>query len=293
MHKPGAHKGKSYPETIFFNGEWMKYDQARISVFDRGFMLGDGVYEVTPFYEGKAFGLKEHLDRLQYSLDEIMIDLDASLLEPVMFEAVSKAGLAHKDAAVYIQVSRGVAPRTHYFPENVEPTVLIYAFPASLRDFENRQWKVLVSEDLRWHRCDIKSTSLLANIKSNTESHRLGLDENLLVRDGYFTEGSHSTIFIARDNVIYTHPEGPQILSGITRKFVIQICRELNIELWEEAFPVSDIESVDEIFVTGTTTQVTAVKEMFSEGKMIFSKPETGPLTRKIQEAFILKTRSL
>ncbi|TBW28491.1 aminotransferase class IV [Gramella sp. KN1008] len=293
MQVGGVHNKKTYPEIVWFNDEWVKYDEAKISVFDRGFMLGDGVYEVTPFYEGKAFGLKEHLARLQYSLDEIMLDLDASLLKPLMFEAVSKAGLSEKDAAVYIQVSRGVAPRTHYFPDNVKPTILMYAFPATLRGFENKQWSVLVSEDLRWQRCDIKSTSLLANIKSNTESHLLGLDENLLVRDGLFTEGSHSTIFFVRNNTIYTHPEGPQILSGITRKFVIEICSELNIEVKEEAFPLSELERVDEAFLTGTTTQVMAIKEMFSEGNKIYDKPEFGPLTRKIQQAFIQKTRSL
>lgn len=271
----------------------MKYDQARISVFDRGFMLGDGVYEVTPFYEGKAFGIEEHLTRLQYSLDEIMINLDASGLKPLMYEALERSGLSQKDAAVYIQVSRGVAPRTHYFPENTNPTVLLYAFEVSLINFQHKQWRVLVSEDLRWHRCDIKSTSLLANIKSNTESHRLGLDENLLVRNGFFTEGSHSTIFFIKKGIVYTHPEGPQILSGITRKFVIEICRNLNLEVKEEAFPYSQVQKVEEVFLTGTTTQITAVKEMFSDGDKIFNKPETGAVTRKIQEAFIHKTRDL
>lgn len=292
MQRPGDHKAKSYPEIVYFNGEWMKYDQAKISVFDRGFMFGDGIYEVTPFYEGKAFGLNEHLARLQYSMDEIMINLDAASLEPIMMEAISKSGLSHADAAIYIQVSRGVAPRTHYFPEDVEPSILIYAFPVSLKGFENKQWSVLVSEDLRWHRCDIKSTSLLANIKSNTQSHRLGLDENLLLRDGLFTEGSHSTIFFIKDNVIYTHPEGPHILSGITRKFVIEICVELNVEIKEEAFPFSALNTVDEIFLTGTTTQVIAVSEIFTEKNKIYDKPGIGSLTRKIQQAFIQKTRS-
>ncbi|MCM4154520.1 aminotransferase class IV [Christiangramia antarctica] len=290
---PGGHKVKSYPEIVYFNGEWMKYDQAKISVFDRGFMFGDGIYEVTPFYEGKAFGLQEHLARLQYSMDEIMIELDAASLKPIMVEAISKSGLSSADAAVYIQVSRGVAPRTHYFPEDVEPTILIYAFPASLKAFENKQWSVLVSEDLRWHRCDIKSTSLLANVKSNTQSHRLGLDENLLLRNGLFTEGSHSTIFFIKNNVVYTHPEGPQILSGITRKFVMEICKELNIDVIEEAFPFSHLNTVDEAFLTGTTTQVMAVKEMFTDGNKIYDKPEIGSLTRKIQQAFIQKTRNL
>ncbi|MFD1095407.1 aminotransferase class IV [Salegentibacter chungangensis] len=284
---------RSYPSEVYFNGEWMPYDQAKISVFDRGFMLGDGLYEVTPFYEGKPFRLEDHLARLEYCLNEIMIDFDTSSLKALKLEAVSRAGLSQKDAAVYMQVSRGVAPRTHYFPEDVKPTFLMYAFPVKLEGFQHKQWRVLVSEDLRWHRCDIKSTSLLANIKSNSESHRLGLDENLLTRDGYFTEGSHSTIFFIRNGIAYTHPEGPQILSGITRKVVIELCRELNIPVKEQAFPVSELESVDEVFLTGTTTQVMAVSEMISEGKTIYAQPEIGPVTRKLQEAFVAKTRNL
>lgn len=293
MSITGNHKGKTFPEIVYFNGEWMKPEQAKTSVFDRGFMFGDGIYEVTPFYEGKPFGIQEHLARLQYSLDEIMIEFKASSLEDLMFEAIAKANLSNRDAAVYIQVSRGVAPRTHYFPENISPTILMYAFPAELKDFENKQWKVLVSEDLRWHRCDIKSTSLLANIKSNTESHRRGLDENLLVRDGCFTEGSHSTIFFIKDRVVYTHPEGPQILSGITRKFVIEICRELNLEVKEIAYPFSDLNLVDEVFLTGTTTQVMSIKEMICGDKKVFGDPVIGPITKNIQKAFIQKTRNL
>jgi len=284
---------KTFPEEVYLNGEWINPKRAFVSVFDRGFMLGDGIYEVTPFYDGKPFRLKDHLDRLQYCLNEVQIELDAFSLKEIMLEAVSRAGLSKSDCAVYIQINRGVAPRTHFFPEQIEPTVLLYAFPVSLNGFENKQASVLVSEDLRWHRCDIKSISLMANIKANDQAHSLGLDENLLIRDGFFTEGSHTSIFFVKNKMIFTHPEGPHILSGITRKVILEICREMELELSEKALHINELKDVTEVFLTGTTTQILSVKSMLLNEKEIFNMPETGEITRQLQEAFITLTRSL
>jgi D-alanine transaminase len=284
---------KAFPKEVYLNGEWINSEKAFISVFDRGFMLGDGIYEVTPFYDGNPFRLKDHLDRLQYCLNEIQIELDAGSLKKVMLEAVSRAGLSKRDCAVYIQITRGVAPRTHFFPEQIEPTVLLYAFPVSLNGFESKQASVLVSEDLRWHRCDIKSISLMANIKANNQAHSLGLDENLLVREGFFTEGTHTSIFFVKNNEIFTHPEGPHILSGITRKLILEMCCEMNISIIEKALHIDELKEVDEVFLTGTTTQILAVKSMFLNEKEIFRRNETGENTRQLQEKFIKLTRNL
>jgi D-alanine transaminase len=284
---------KSFPKEVFLNGEWINPENAFISVFDRGFLLGDGIYEVTPFYEGKPFRLKDHLERLQYCLNEIEIEFDAFSLQEIMLEAVTRSGFLESDCAVYIQITRGVAPRTHFFPEEIQPAVLLYAFPAVLKGFENKQASVLVSEDLRWHRCDIKSISLLANIKANNEAHRLGLDENILVRDGFFTEGSHSSIFFLKNHRIFTHPEGPHILSGITRKVILEMCREMNLEISEIALPIDELKEVDEVFLTGTTTQILSVKSMVLNEKEIFSRSGAGEITRQLQVAFIKLTRSL
>ncbi len=269
----------------------MPSQEATVSVFDRGFMFGDGIYEVTPFYRGKPFKLQEHLDRLKYCLSEIKIPFDFSILEPLMFEALSRAGLADKDAAVYMQVSRGAAPRTHYFPEDPKPTFLMYAFPVQLENFQEKRWEVLVSEDFRWQRCDIKSTALLANTMSNDDAIASGYHENLLVRDGYFTEGSHSTAFFVVGDTIYTHPEGPCILSGITRKVVLEICRELGITCKEEAFPVNRISDAKEVFLTGTTTQITAVSLLKDRGRVLF-KGEKGEITARLQKEFLKRTRT-
>ncbi|UJH92385.1 aminotransferase class IV [Antarcticibacterium sp. 1MA-6-2] len=223
-------EAKSYPQEVYFNGKWMKPGEAYISVFDRGFMFGDGIYEVTPFYGGKPFKLKEHLKRLQYCLDQVQIKFEAFSLEALMAEAVSRAGLAEADAAVYIQVTRGVAPRSHFFPENIEPTVLLYAYKINLRGFETNPLNVLASEDKRWHRCDIKATALMGNILANEEAIANNFDENIMVRNGYFSEGSHTNIFFVKNATVYTHPEGPHILSGITRQVVIDLCTQLRIK---------------------------------------------------------------
>lgn len=283
---------KTYPKEVYFNGKWMAPEGAFISVFDRGFMFSDGVYEVTPFYKGDAFRMRDHLDRLKYSLKETGISYDVDSLEVVMNEALSRQELTTRDAAVYIQITRGVAPRTHFIPEEIEPTILLYAYPVTLEGFEEKEAEVLVSEDLRWHRCDIKSISLLANIQANTLSHRKGLGETLLVRDGYFTEGSHSSIFFIKNDKLFTHPESPCILSGVTRKVIIDLCEDLKIEVIEKAVHIDELVEVDEIFLTGTTTQVLSVKSIFSgEDEEIFTG-KTNKITKKLQQAFIDITRN-
>lgn len=281
---------KYFPDEVYLNGKWLKHDEAYVSVFDRAFMLGDGIYEVTPFYCGKAFLLEAHLNRLQTCLNKIQIDFDAFSLKPIVKEAISRAGLGDKDAAVYIQVSRGVAPRTHYYPEKVKTTILLYAFPVKLKGFENKNWDVLVSEDKRWHRCDIKSTALLANVMANEEAVSRGFNENLLIRKGYFTEGSHTSIFFVKYGMVFTHPANNDILEGITRNFVIELCAELDIKVKEKAVHVDELVEIDEIFLTGTTTQIVPVNTITRGEKRVYSAKKD-QITRKLQKVFKQRTR--
>ena len=283
---------KTYPAEVHFKDRWLKPEEAFVSVFDRSFMFGDGIYEVTPFYSGRAFRLADHVERVKYCLREMSIDFDTSNLEKLMMKAVERSDFSSQDAAVYLQISRGKAPRSHFIPDNVEPTLLLYAFQVNLRYFEDRYWKVIASEDLRWHRCDIKSTALLANTMANDAAISAGYDENLLFRDGYFTEGSHTTIFFVKSDTVYTHPEGRQILSGITRRVIIEICKDLNIPIKEEAFAVANLSEVDEVFLTGTTTQVAPVSSIEIEGKEVFGRSEKGETTRRLQEEFVRRTRN-
>ena len=281
---------KKYPSEVYLNGKWLKPDEAYVSVFDRAFMFGDGVYEVTPFYKGKAFKLKEHLKRLQYSLDQIQVAFDAFLLENLMYEALDRLNLNETDAAVYIQVSRGAAARSHFIPEKIESSILLYAFPVTLEGFEKKTWEVMATEDKRWHRCDIKSTALLANVMANEEAIAAGFAENLLVRKGYFTEGSHSSLFFVKYGVLHTHPEGPEILSGVTRAEVINICTDLNIKVVEKAVHIDELVEVDEIFVTGTTTQIIPISSITHKNKKVYTARKDS-ITRKLQKVFIERTR--
>lgn len=282
---------KKYPSEVYLNGKWLKPDEAYVSVFDRAFMFGDGVYEVTPFYKGKAFKLKEHLKRLQYSLDQIQVAFDAFSLENLMYEALDRLNLNETDAAVYIQVSRGAAARSHFIPEKIESSILLYAFPVTLEGFEKKTWEVMATEDKRWHRCDIKSTALLANVMANEEAIAAGFAENLLVRKGYFTEGSHSSLFFVKYGVLHTHPEGPEILSGVTRAEVINICTDLNIKVVEKAVHIDELVEVDEIFVTGTTTQIIPISSITHKNKKVYTARKDS-ITRKLQKVFIERTRS-
>ncbi|SFS77993.1 D-alanine transaminase [Zhouia amylolytica] len=281
---------KTFPEVVYLNGEWLRQEHATISVFDRGFIFGDGLYEVIPFYSGKFFLKDAHLNRLRYGLNQVHIDFDVSRLEPVLEEAVTKVKLGEQDGAVYIQITRGVAPRTHYYPENVTPTILVYAFPVALKGFDKRFVDVLITEDYRWHRCDIKATSLIANVAMNDEAIKNGFHETILHRQGVITEGSHSSIFFVVNNEVYTHPEGHYILPGITRKAVIDLCKKLDVVIHEDPLKIDQLSEVDEVFLTGTTTQILGVKSMIMNGEVCFKKQEAGEITKRLQHAFIALT---
>ena len=283
---------KKYPADVFLNGGWVPADQAKVSVFDRGFLFGDGIYEVIPFYHGKLFTLEAHLDRLKTGLKEVEITYPVDALRTVVAEAVSRNG--QPSGIVYLQLTRGVAPRTHYFPTDTEPTVFAYAAPYAFDGFEKKLATVIVSEDFRWHRCDLKSVSLIANVLANNEAHQLGVAENVFHRGEYITEGSHTSVFFVRDGVLFTHPEGTHILPGITRSVVLDIAKRLGIEAREEAVSLSGLRTVSEAFLTGTTAQVTAIGTVRHRGETWqIGRGEAGPVTKRIQQAFIEEIDSL
>lgn len=282
---------KSFPKRVFLNSEWKNAEEAKISVFDRGFVFGDGLYEVIPFYNGKFFLKEDHLNRLSYGLKEINIEFDVDGINDVLLKAIREADLDGSDGAAYIQVTRGVAPRIHSYPSESKPTVLIYAFPVVLEGFEEKSVDVLVSEDYRWHRCDIKSTSLVANVAMNNEAVKNGFHENVLHRNGVITEGSHSSVFFVRNKVVYTHPNGKFILPGITRKATIDLCRANNIQIIETPLSIDQLSTVDEVFLTGTRTQILAVRSVVMNGVARFKQNQIGEITRILQQELIGKTR--
>ena len=212
-----------YPNIVFLNNEYLNPQDAKISIFDRGFMFGDGVYEVIASYEGKLFQSKQHLERLSYCLGQINLDYDVSGILDNINYLIGKSQLNNSDFIAYIQITRGVAPRQHSYPGNISPTSLIYLLPFSLPGINNNQLKVITCSDFRWHRCDIKSVSLLPNIMANQSAHDEIAFENIFIRNGIVTEGTHSNIFFVKDNTVITHPVNRDILDGITRKVVLKL----------------------------------------------------------------------
>lgn len=276
------------PEIAFVNGEFMPLERAVVPIEDRGFQFADGVYEVLATYGGRLYALEPHFKRLERSLRELRLpfDLRAYGLEDIVQEGIERSG--YSEVLVYIQITRGVAPRHHEFPEgNVEPTVVMTVkqlrrLPAE--EYE-RGVRIISAPDLRWKRCDIKSISLLANILAKQEAAQVGAFETLLVDErGRVTEGSSTSAFCVRQSVLWTAPEGPHILPSITRGILLDLARQLEIPVREEFCRLEDYLQADEVFLAGTTTEALAVVQI-NEAMIGNGKP--GPLARRLREAFL------
>ncbi len=249
-------------EIGYLNGAFIPKEQISISPDDRGFLFGDGVYEVVRWYDGFFFDMEGHHNRLKRSLRELRISWSrADLFPSIAIELIKQNKLENQSSMVYFQVTRGAAPRTHSFPSpDVKPTVYAYAWGFT-PDTASRESgiKVMLKEDIRWNRCDIKSVSLLANTISFQEASVNGLKECIFVRNGVITEGSHSNIFFVIDGTLFTHPESNWVLSGITRRNVLRIAHEAGIKIREEALPENRIRFSQEAFITNTSAEVTPV----------------------------------
>src|SRR5262245_5149121 len=220
---------------VYLNGQFLPKDQVRISPDDRGFLLGDGIYEVTRTYDGRLFLPREHLDRMRYSLCEVQINLpDLDQMESVWHELLQRNNYGKDNAIVYVQVTRGAAPRTHAFPNPpVPPTVYAYAAPVKVKFDPQVGVGAITVPDQRWARCDIKSVSLLANCIANTQAQERGAFEAIFVRDGVALEGSHTSLFAVIDGEVRTAPKNNYVLPGITRGLVVDLCHEAGIPLRE------------------------------------------------------------
>ncbi len=279
-----------YPDKVYLNGKIVPSKEATISVFDRGFLFGDGIYEVMVQIGNRFFYEEEHLQRLKYCLSEINIAYNVDLLRKEIPLLVQQTNLVGKDCLLYIQVSRGVAPRQHAYPKNTTPTVMMYALPKVLPDINTVRASVVTAEDMRWLRCDIKMTSLLGNVMANEYAMQNGCYETVLVRNGVVTEASHCNVFFVKNAVVYTHPANTFILDGITRKIVLQLCKKLNIKVEETAVLKADIKHMDEAFLTGTSTQIASIQQI--DDHLFYQDKAVGSITQRLQNAFLeLKSR--
>jgi D-alanine transaminase len=277
----------------YFNGKFIPKDETRISPDDRGFLFADGVYEVVRWYEGFFFDMPGHVGRLKRSLRELRINWsEADSFPAIANDLIIQNKLENQPAMVYLQVTRGVASRTHCFPSpEVKPTIYAYSW-GFVPDNQSKETgiKVMLKEDIRWTRCDIKSVSLLANTISFQEAVENGLKECIFVRNGLITEGSHSNIFFVIDGTLFTHPETNHILSGITRKNVLRIAQESGIKIREEALQENRIRFIQEAFITNTSSEVTPVTEL---GGNTLGEGAPGPVTKVIREKFDAEIKSL
>jgi D-alanine transaminase len=280
-------------ETTYFNGKFIPKEEVKISPDDRGFLFADGIYEVVRWYNGFFYDMNSHVTRLKRSMRELRINwTDADLFPSVANDLIKLNKLEDQPAMVYLQVTRGVARRSHYFPpSDIPPTVYAYVW-SFIPDTVAKETgiKVMLKEDIRWNRCDIKSVALLANTLSFQEACENGLKECIFVRNGIITEGSHSNIFFIINGTLFTHPETNHVLSGITRKNVLRVAQEAGINIREEAVQENRLRFVQEAFITNTSAEVTPVIEI---GGNIVGDGVPGPLTKIIHEKFIYETIAL
>ncbi len=246
---------------VFLDGDFLPKEQAKVSVLDRGFLLGDGVYEVIPVYSGRCFQLSGHLIRLQNSLDGVRMTNPYSIEQwrDIIEELVTRNGGGNQ--SVYLQVTRGVAPRDHVFPEGVEPTAFVMSNPlqAVPEKYKKQGISAITLPDIRWQNCNIKAITLLPNSLLKQQAQDAGAQEALLIRDGYLTEGSASNAYAVIDSVIYTAPKDEKVLPGITRDLVIATAKKAGISLVEEAVSEAQLATADEIWVSSSTKEILPV----------------------------------
>ena len=272
---------------VYLNGEYVEHASARVSVDDRGFLFADGVYEVARVYAGRIFLMHPHMERMRHGLTELRINPAAVDDVPEIAERLlDENDLRHGDATVYVQVTRGAAPRAHAFPApETPPTVYVMAKPFKQHPatyFEDGVAAVTVP-DTRWSRCDIKSIALLPNVLANQQAKEQGAFEALFVRDGVVIEGSHSNLFGVLNGELVTYELCGYILGGITRKLIMDRAPELGITVREAPIHLDQLEKVEELFLSGTTTEVMPISKV--DHKLV-GDGKPGPITRRLQEAY-------
>ncbi|MBD3861059.1 D-amino-acid transaminase [Bacillus sp. 28A-2] len=269
---------------VLYNGDFIEKKDAHVDIEDRGYQFGDGVYEVIRVYNGALFTLKEHTERLFKSAKEIGIHLQGTVSD---MEEKLKQLVAHNqltDGGVYIQVTRGVAPRKHQYADSLTPQITAYTFQVKKPVQEQTKGaKALLSEDLRWLRCDIKSLNLLYNVMEKQKASEAGAFEAILIRDGFVTEGTSSNVYAVIEGVIRTHPANNLILNGITRRKLLEVCEEEGCSVEETRITKEELLRAQEIFISSTTAEVIPIVEI--DGQRV-GEGVPGEITKRVLEGF-------
>ncbi len=271
---------------VFLNGEFLPLQQARVSPLDRGFLFGDGVYEVIPAYAGQLFRIEQHLQRLQNSLDAVRMANPYSsqqwlnILQELMWRQ------DYDNHVIYLQVTRGADDhRSHAIPADIEPTVFVMSSrlktePATAH---HPGAHTITREDSRWRHCDIKAVTLLANVLLRQQAVDRQCEETFLVCDGKITEGAASNIFIVRDQTLFTPPQGPMLLPGVTRDLILEIAEDIDFPCQERTFSTHDLLAADEVWFTSSSREIVPVISV--DGQQI-GCGTPGPVWHKFISAF-------
>ena len=252
---------------VYLNGNFIPKDKAYIPVMDRGFLFGDGIYEVFPVYDNTVIGLEPHLNRLQDGLDAINIENPHSKDEWInLINKVVTLNNKNSSQAIYLQISRGCDENRKHTYGKLKPTIYIQSSgiePKDKRDLTKGK-SAITREDIRWLKSNTKATSLLANTLYAQEAKESNSEEAILYRDGIVTEASSSNVFIVKDSILYTHPKGPKILPGVTRDIVIHCAENLGIKVKEEKFTKEQLMQADEVWISSSTREILPITSIDS-----------------------------
>lgn len=275
--------------TVYLNGGFIPKEAAKLSVDDRGFVFGDGIYEVVRVIEGRIFAWHEHEARMARGLGAVRIPFgpsDVAGLEAVCNRLVADNNLRNGEATVYLQVTRGAAPRTHYFPPaGTAPTVYAAAskFTPSA-DMRDKGIKAITFPDFRWARCDLKTVNLMGAVLARQAAHEHGAYEALLIRDGMLTEGAATNAFAVIGGVVRTYPLSNYILPGVSRMYAVESARAIGVTVSEDPVTEAEMRGAAELFIAGTTTDIAPIVSL--DGAPV-GDGTPGPVTRRVQKEFL------
>jgi len=280
------------PELAYVNGVFGPIAEATVSIEDRGFQFGDGVYEVIVAYDGRLFLLELHMRRLRRSAAAIMLDydFDEDPLEPVIAEGLRRCGFL--DALVYVQLTRGVAPRSHEIPENITPTVVMTFKPLPVVPDELRQRgaRMMTTLDTRWANCYVKAIILLPNVIAKNEALRRGYDDAIFVTEtGEVRECTAYNLFIAKGGKLTIPPRTESILHGVTQGLLLECAAAIGLKVNEEAFDIATLCAADEVFMSGTTVDALGITSVDDQP---IGDSRVGPITRRLYEEFVKRSRA-
>lgn len=270
----------------FYKNEFVDKKDIMVSPDDRGYYFGDGIYEVFRVYHGKLYEKAAHMQRLERTASAVRIELPFTLekIEQILTRLIEQNGL--NEGTVYMQITRGEAPRAHPFPAQTEPVLLAYCTEVRRPVATiHKGIHAITMEDIRWLRCDLKTLNLLPNVMAKQAAIDHGVQEVVLHRNRTITECSASNFMMVKNDILYTHPANHLILHGVTRAVVLQLAKSLEITVKEEAFTTEQLLQADEAFITGTTVEITPILQV--DGKSI-GNGEPGLLTRRLQNEFEL-----